>query len=198
MEGPSGARRRLRERAEEMRYSLRELSRLIERNATYLTQYVGKGSPRELTERDRQRLAYLLQMPAHALSDEAAAPLACPPMPATDGVPVLSAALGSGLARISAEQAVETVARPPMLAGVGNAFAIRIAGPSFLPAFQPGDLLFIHPNIPPLPGDLVCVTGLDGGIGLGRLGDGCLRSLRDGCDGMLEGTPEKVVLTAYR
>lgn len=181
----SAARQRLRQRAGEMRYSLRELSLLIERNATYLTQYVNKGSPRELTERDRQRLGFLLKMspqdlsdatgvgkpargePARATMPVAAAPAG--PMPGS-GVPVLSVALvGDAMGRVPADAAVEIIDRPRALDGVRNGFALRVSSNAFFPAFRPGDIAFVHPNIPPLPGDLVCVTGSDGRLLLGRL-----------------------------
>jgi SOS-response transcriptional repressor LexA len=166
----SAARRRLRQRAEEMRYSLRELSLMIERNATYLTQYIGKGSPRDLTDRDRQRLAYILDVSAAELSDSGAAELpATPrPLPPTTNapVPVLS---NETMYRLSPDHAVEWVERPLALMGVANAFAIRAVDDAFLPAFRSGDMAFVHPNIPPLPGDMVCVTTADGRLALTRL-----------------------------
>lgn len=180
----SAARQRLKDRADEMRYSLRELSLLIERNATYLTQYVNKGSPRELTERDRQRLGFLLKLAPQDLSDAAAdgkparseparpAPAVTAVMAAApgDGVPVLSVALvGNAMGRVPAEAALEIVDRPRVLEGVRNGFALRVSSNAFFPAFRPGDIAFVHPNIPPLPGDLVCVTGSDGRLLLGRL-----------------------------
>lgn len=48
---------RLIELAEERGVSLSQLSRLIERNASYLQQFVRKGSPRKLEENDRRTLA---------------------------------------------------------------------------------------------------------------------------------------------
>ena len=181
----SAARRLLRQRAEEMRYSLRELSLLIERNATYLTQYVNKGSPRELTERARQRLAFVLKVTPQDLSDtpagqtaatapakvEAPRPTpAAPPAAFGPGVPVLSVALvGDAMGRIPADQAVEMLERPRAVDGVRNAFAVRVSSNAFYPAFRPGDIAFVHPNIPPLAGDLVCVTCADGHLLLGRL-----------------------------
>lgn len=50
-------RRRLLELATSQGHSLSELSRLIERNSTYLQQFVRKGSPRKLEENDRRTLA---------------------------------------------------------------------------------------------------------------------------------------------
>jgi len=50
-------RRRLLELAEGSRSSLAQLSAMIGRNASYLQQYVRKGSPRKLEENDRRALA---------------------------------------------------------------------------------------------------------------------------------------------
>ncbi len=51
------ARDRLAELARERGVSLAALSRMLGRNATYLQQYITKGSPRKLEEEDRRKLA---------------------------------------------------------------------------------------------------------------------------------------------
>jgi phage repressor protein C with HTH and peptisase S24 domain len=51
------ARERLSELARERGQSLAALSRMLGRNASYLQQYITKGSPRKLEEVDRRRLA---------------------------------------------------------------------------------------------------------------------------------------------
>lgn len=51
------ARRRLLELAEERRVSLSRLSQMLGKNPSYLQQFVRKGSPRRLEERDRAMLA---------------------------------------------------------------------------------------------------------------------------------------------
>src|SRR5688500_6353565 len=51
------AREKLSELARERGHSLAALSRMLGRNASYLQQYIGKGSPRKLEEVDRRRLA---------------------------------------------------------------------------------------------------------------------------------------------
>jgi len=51
------AREKLAELAREKGTSLAALSRMLGRNATYLQQYINKGSPRKLEEDDRRRLA---------------------------------------------------------------------------------------------------------------------------------------------
>lgn len=53
----TGVRQRLLELAGEKRVSLSGLSSLINRNASYLQQFVRKGSPRKLEENDRRILA---------------------------------------------------------------------------------------------------------------------------------------------
>ena len=50
-------RERLAELAREKGSSLASLSRMLGRNATYLQQYISKGSPRKLEEDDRRKLA---------------------------------------------------------------------------------------------------------------------------------------------
>ena len=52
-----GAPRRLLDLARGRGVSLSELSRLIDRNSSYLQQFVRKGSPRKLEETDRRKLA---------------------------------------------------------------------------------------------------------------------------------------------
>ncbi len=53
-------REKLTQAAKERGSSLAALSRMIGRNATYLQQYITKGSPRKLEEEDRRKLAQFL------------------------------------------------------------------------------------------------------------------------------------------
>ena len=50
-------RERLAELARDKGSSLAALSRMLQRNSTYLQQYISKGSPRKLEEEDRRKLA---------------------------------------------------------------------------------------------------------------------------------------------
>ncbi|MBU0668655.1 MAG: transcriptional regulator, partial [Alphaproteobacteria bacterium] len=59
--GPERA--RLLELAQASRASLASLSAMLGRNPSYLQQFVRKGSPRRLEERDRQRLAEFFGVP---------------------------------------------------------------------------------------------------------------------------------------
>ncbi|MEZ5695199.1 MAG: S24 family peptidase [Sphingomonadaceae bacterium] len=63
----SDARQRLLELAEERGSSLSGLSRLIGRNATYLQQFIRKGSPKKLEEEDRRVLAEFFGVPESEL-----------------------------------------------------------------------------------------------------------------------------------
>lgn len=75
-----GPRETLRRAASERGVSLSALSRMIGRNVAYLQQYVGRGSPRLLPERERQLLADFLEISQYDLVDPADRP--GPPNPA--------------------------------------------------------------------------------------------------------------------
>lgn len=62
------ARQRLLELAEGQGVSLAALSQMIGRNASYLQQYIRKGSPRKLDEQDRRTLAGYFGVPESELS----------------------------------------------------------------------------------------------------------------------------------
>jgi phage repressor protein C with HTH and peptisase S24 domain len=61
------ARDRLAELARQRGSSLAALSRMIDRNGSYLQQYITKGSPRRLEEQDRRRLAQFFGVPDREL-----------------------------------------------------------------------------------------------------------------------------------
>lgn len=52
---------------------------------------------------------------------------------------------------------VDYVRRPPSLAGAKNAYALYVEGTSMQPKFDPGDLVFVHPDRPVRIGDTVIV-----------------------------------------
>lgn len=60
-------RQRLGELAKEKGVSLAALSRMLDRNPTYLQQYITKGSPKKLEEEDRRVLAQFLGVGEHEL-----------------------------------------------------------------------------------------------------------------------------------
>lgn len=54
---PEGPRKRLLELSQERGASLKSLSEMLERNPSYLQQFITKGSPKKLEEQDRRALA---------------------------------------------------------------------------------------------------------------------------------------------
>src|SRR3954449_4162279 len=61
------SRERLATLARERATSLAKLSHMLGRNASYLQQYISKGSPRRLEEDDRRRLAQFFGVPESEL-----------------------------------------------------------------------------------------------------------------------------------
>ena len=47
---------------------------------------------------------------------------------------------------------VDYARRPPGISGAKNVFAIYVRGSSMAPRFEEGELVFVHPDRPPLPG----------------------------------------------
>lgn len=74
-------------------------------------------------------------------------------------VPIRGTAAGSlgGSFQITGED-IDYVARPPALRSVKGLYALYVEGESMVPAHNPGDLRFVHPNKPPLIGDTVIIT----------------------------------------
>lgn len=80
-------------------------------------------------------------------------------------VPVKGTAAGShigGAFQLDIDTIVDWVRRPPALAGAKHAYALFVEGISMEPRFQPGDLIFIHPDRPPRVGDAVVVQSQNG------------------------------------
>ena len=49
-------------------------------------------------------------------------------------------------------EVVDYARRPPGIAGARNVFAIYVRGSSMAPRFEEGELVFVHPDRPPVPG----------------------------------------------
>lgn len=121
--------------------SLSELSRVLGRNAAYLHQYLHRGSPRELGERDRARLAAYLGVDEAALGGPSPAILV--PVPRLD----VRAAAGAGTFA-GEEAARQPFPFPPLLLrqlGVRPEAAsmIRVTGDSMLPTLGDGDEILV-------------------------------------------------------
>jgi len=54
-------------------------------------------------------------------------------------------------------EVIDRVRRPPGLANAKNAFALYVVGASMTPRYDEGDLIFVHPGRPPVPGCEVVV-----------------------------------------
>jgi phage repressor protein C with HTH and peptisase S24 domain len=132
--------------------SLSELSRLIERNPTYLQQFVRKGSPRKLEETDRRMLARFLGIDESQLGapeENSSATSGKPFRGDWVDVPRLSLGASAGSGAHAAEEqsigAFRFAARwlrgqgldPSMLS------AIAVAGDSMEPTLRDGDEILV-------------------------------------------------------
>lgn len=82
-----------------------------------------------------------------------------------EDVPVLGTALGSIVHHVEGFHfeggQIDTVRRPPALAGARDLYAVYVAGDSMFPAHPSGELRFVHPHRPCQIGDTVIVTTRD-------------------------------------
>ena len=147
---PDGPRRRLLELAQERGASLSGLSQLIDRNTTYLQQFVRKGSPRKLEERDRRTLAEFFAVSESELGapEEKSYPT---PDPASEWIEIdrlpVGASAGPG-AMVSAEapfDAFRFSRRWLAEQGLGHAqlSAMTVEGDSMEPLLRDGDEILV-------------------------------------------------------
>lgn len=120
--------------------SLAALSRLIGRNAAYLQQFVGRGTPRQLAEPDRRKLARYLGIADSALGG-----------PLAEGMVAVArvdagASAGPGRA-VDAERRSELLLDPGLLRRLGvradMASTIRVDGASMAPTLCDGDEILV-------------------------------------------------------
>lgn len=121
--------------------SLSELSRLIGRNLAYLQQFVRRGTPRRLDERDRATLAQFFGV------DEAL--LGGAPREVEVAVPYLTVAASAGRGAVAGDERVvraeHFTARMLREAGVAarHASIIDVVGDSMAPGVVAGDRLLV-------------------------------------------------------
>ncbi len=140
-------RERLAELARERGSSLAALSRMLGRNASYLQQYITKGSPRKLEEDDRRKLAQFFGVSETELgaaeeksSDDGGewVELARLPVQASAGPGSLGAAESAfDTFRFSRRWLREQGLDPTMLS------AIRVSGDSMEPLLRDGDEILV-------------------------------------------------------
>lgn len=147
--------RLIRERGED--YA--SLSRLIGRNAAYVQQYIKRGTPKRLDERDRRLLARYFNVDEAMLGGPPAEP---PREDALVPIPRLDVGASAGPGALDAEEAKRgSMAFDPAWLrrlGVGDSARlslIRVEGDSMAPTLSDGDEILV-----------------DGGDSAGRLRDG--------------------------
>lgn len=121
--------------------ALSALSRMVGRNQAYLGQFVNRGSPRALPERERRILADFLGLAESALG----APEA---VTGEVAVPWLAVTAAAGAGRVAEERVIrdELLSRATLrAAGVtpANASLIGVAGESMAPTLHDGDRLLV-------------------------------------------------------
>ena len=150
--------------SEEKGISLSELSKRIGKNQTYIQQFITKGSPKQLHERDRAAVAEILGIPEISLrldahdtqlsKTKAFTPEIIPGegLVGSRDFPIYAAAMGGNGHTIITFDAIEWVRRPAILENVKDAYGIYIVGDSMEPAYEQGDMALIHPHLPPTRG----------------------------------------------
>lgn len=152
--------------------TLQGLSRQIGRKDTYLKDFIRKGSPRELHERDRRQLAAIFGISEDELKVESPPKdisfrPSSPPLPSTPrqpvvteqrDLPILGHAKGGegGFFFANGEIAGFTM-RPTILVGVDGAYAVEMWDSSMAPAIKHGLLCWVHPRKAIHPDDDVVV-----------------------------------------
>ena len=163
------ARAKLLDLAERRGVSLSQLSRLIGRNASYLQQFVRKGSPRKLEEVDRRTLAQFFGVAEAELGapeDNSYTASGRPPRGDWVEVPRLALGASAGPGALSGEEsaigAFRFSARWLRQQGLEPAMlsAIAVAGDSMEPTLRDGDEILVDRSPRPLR-DGIHVVRLD-------------------------------------
>lgn len=161
----------VRERVAALRLSLSEVSLKIGRNHAYLQQFLERGVPREIPERLRAPLAAALgveesalrgaEIEAGRITASGAAhigQLRTESALIARDLPIFASAQGGPSGMLVTPEPIDWTPRPRPLQQVANAFGIYIVGDSMEPAYKHGDMVFVHPSLPPMRGDDVLLT----------------------------------------
>lgn len=118
------------------------LSRMIGRNEAYLQQFIKRGTPRMLAERDRRLLAAFLRVDEEVLGGP---PGAAPPAPPAIRRLDLAASAGPGGLADDDRLAGSMVLDPALLAGRDPArlSLLPARGDSMLPLIHDGDMMLV-------------------------------------------------------
>ena len=149
--------------------TLAQVSRAIGRSTTFLWEYVNKGTPVDLKERDRRELSLylgvdeaLLQRPE--LRQNIQGPAVLQTGDRRRDLPVKGSAVStSGEAILWNDgMTVAVEERPAWLEGAFDAYAVYNRGHSMEPRYLPGEMLYVNPAEPARPSDFVIVQFKDG------------------------------------
>ena len=165
------ARRAVRAALEAVGLTLKQASRALGRNDAYLQQYLYRGSPRQLSEFLRLRLAAIAGVGADAFLDDDLRALRDDTPAAAIAVPMfdVSAAAGGGRMELDARADGALAFPAPLLRRITASPAdglrlITMSGDSMAPTLEHGDMVMVDTNrtSPSPPGIFV----LDDGVGL--------------------------------
>ncbi|MBO9711405.1 LexA family transcriptional regulator [Sphingomonas sp.] len=147
--------------------SYARLSRLLGRNDAYLQQFVTRGSPRELAERDRALLARYFGVPEVRLGGPEPAGLV-----EVARLDVGASAGPGGLVDSEARRRPGGFS-PELLRALGvrpeAASMIRVAGDSMLPTLEDGDEILVDRDRRRIESDGIHVARIDGELVVKRL-----------------------------
>lgn len=159
----------IRQRAEEIGASLRAISLKLGRSSTYLSDYIGKGSPRRLHADDLEVIAAELHVTTEDLKAGRIlpavlnSPKSTSKMVPSNGwvardVPILGGVRGGQEGVFVNDGTVFGWAdRPPSLVGVQDAYFLPVYGDSMFPMYKNGEGVWVNPNIPLMPGKGVVI-----------------------------------------
>jgi len=133
------------------------LSNAIGMNGTYVQQFVTKGSPRELKDRHVATILEVIGAPLPAIPQPQTTQkgFALNIIPgeklvgATRDLPIFVGAQGGDGHLVVTADPVEFRKRPEPLENVGNGYGLLIHGDSMIPAYRPGQIALVNPNLPP-------------------------------------------------
>jgi len=169
-------RRIIAKRIQERGLTYKDVSLALGRNHAYIQQYIERGTPSELKERTRSKLAELLDIPEIEIGGPAAVEKNETPKGDVPNLTIHSGAGNGGLLHISVDEA-GSITDPSQTDGfwsfpesvrnawraMGHTYAIPVIGDSMAPTIKSGSFAFIdtgHTN--PVPEDIYAINYGDG------------------------------------
>jgi hypothetical protein len=134
------------------------LSTAIGRNHAYIQQFVERHTPQELRSRDEAKILEIIGDGPSIASREPTTitkgfPLNIIPGQKLVGsnrdLPIFVGAQGGDGHLVVTPDPVEYRKRPEPLENVGNGYGLLIHGESMIPAYRPGQIALVNPNLPP-------------------------------------------------